>query len=411
MRWLRTMGARFAFSTTPGRQAFESEGKLRFWGNAAVEFRGGGRTHVDRLLASAAAAGVDVWYGARGEELIRHPRDSVTGIVVRRNDGRERIGTRAVVLASGGFEASREKRAEHLGPAWRDVKVRGTEFNTGDGIRMALDVGARPYGQWSGCHSVAWDVNAPPTGDWRVRAGYMRHSYPFGIVVNSAGVRFLDEGADFRNYTYAKYGAALLDQPGGIAFQIFDRTGEELLRDDYGLPETTLARAGSVAELASRLGIPEAALVETVRAFNAAASDLPFDPTVLDGKHTVGLEAPKSNWAVPIGEPPFLGFPVTCGITFTYGGLRIERKGRVLDAEDRPIPGLTAAGELVGGLFYHNYPGGAGLAAGSVFGRIAGRSAALTRKPGPDRPPFQSASSGVSNVTARPVLTEPPADE
>ena len=166
-----------------------------------------------------------------------------------------------------------------------------------------------------------------------------------------------------------------------------------------------------MAELASRLGIPEAALVETVRAFNAAASDLPFDPTVLDGKHTVGLDPPKSNWAVPIGEPPFLGFPVTCGITFTYGGLRIERKGRVLDAEDRPIPGLTAAGELVGGLFYHNYPGGAGLAAGSVFGRIAGRSAALTRKPGPDRPPFQSASSGVSNVTASPVLTEPPADE
>jgi tricarballylate dehydrogenase len=298
------------------------------------------------------------------------------GLVVRRDGSNVEVPAGAVVLATGGFEANPEMRAKYLGPNWDVVKVRGTEFNTGDGITMALEVGAQPYGNWSGCHAVAWDANAPATGDRKVGDGYQKHSYPFGIVVNKAGKRFLDEGADFRNYTYAKYGKEILNQPGRVAFQIFDAKVMHLLRDEYRIRETTKAEAADLSELARRLEIHPEGLGRTVRDFNAAVTDRPFEPTVLDGKCTLGIDPPKSNWALPIDTPPYVGYAVTCGITFTFGGVRVSRKAEVLDGDNQPIPGLTAAGEIVGGLFYHNYAGGTGLTSGAVFGRIAGRTAA-----------------------------------
>jgi tricarballylate dehydrogenase len=222
---------------------------------------------------------------------------------------------------------------------------------------------------------VAWDANAPPTGDRQVGDGYQKHSYPFGIVVNQRGLRFLDEGADLRNYTYARYGKEILAQPDMLAFQIFDAKVEHLLRDEYRIAEVSKAEADSVEELADALGIERESLGTTVAAFNAAVVDRPFDPAILDGKGTRGIAPPKSNWALPLDRPPYQGYAVTCGITFTFGGLRIDAGARVLDADDEPIPGLFAAGELVGGLFYHNYPGGTGLTSGAVFGRIAGGNA------------------------------------
>ena len=180
-----------------------------------------------------------------------------------------------------------------------------------------------------------------------------------------------------RNYTYAKYGREILKQPYGVAFQIFDQQTAARLRDEYRIREVTKAEASTLEELADSLGIQPKNFVDTVNKYNEACQSGSYDPAVLDGLATAGITPPKTNWALPLSEPPFIGFAVTCGITFTFGGLRANAAtGQVLDTEDLPITGLYAAGELLGGLFYHNYAGGTGLMAGSVFGRIAGRSAA-----------------------------------
>src|SRR5690606_8443795 len=254
----------------------------------------------------------------------------------------------------------------------------GSRFNTGDGIRMALEIGASPAGNWSGCHAVGWDMNAPEFGDLGVGDGFQKHSYPFGIIVNARGQRFVDEGDDFRNYTYAKYGAAILAQPGQFAWQVFDSQVTHLVRDEYRIPQVTKVKADTLEELAQKMdGVDPVGFLRTVKEFNEAVQrDRPFDPNVLDGRGTEGIDPPKSNWANAIEIPPFEAFAVTCGITFTFGGLRIDTSARVLDHDHRPIEGLYACGELVGGLFYFNYPGGSGLTAGAVFGRIAGQSAA-----------------------------------
>ena len=277
-----------------------------------------------------------------------------------------------MVLACGGFEANAEMRARYLGPGWELAKVRGTKFNTGDGIRMALDAGAMAYGHWSGCHAVAWDINAPPFGNRAMGDLYQKHSYPFGIVVNVDGERFVDEGADFRNYTYARYGREILKQPQRAAFQIFDAKTVPLLRDEYRIAQATKATAETIPELASALGIDVDGLTRTVAAFNAGVLAGEFDPTRLDGKGTTGVTPAKSNWAQRIDTPPYAGFAVTCGITFTFGGLRVDARAQVLDSDERPMRGLYAAGELVGGLFYFNYAGRIGADGGGGAGADRG---------------------------------------
>jgi tricarballylate dehydrogenase len=268
-------------------------------------------------------------------------------------------------------------RTRYLGPNWDLARVRGTPYNTGDGIRMALDIGAQAWGHWSGCHAVQWDYNAPWHGDRKVGDNFQKHSYPIGIIVNVNGERFVDEGADLRNYTYVKYGREVIKQPRRAAFQIFDQKTIDMCREEYRIREVTKAEANTIEELARKLEIDVDGLARTVREFNAAVmSEVAYNPAVKDGRGTRGLALPKSNWAQPLDMPPYVGFAVTTGITFTFGGLHITPVGAVLDNEGREIPGLYAAGELVGGLFYNNYPGGAGLMAGAVFGRIAGRSAA-----------------------------------
>ncbi len=375
MLWLRERGVRFLLAL--GRQAFMVEGKRHFFGNLILEAHGGGQGLSDQLFATAEKNGIDIAYESKATRLVTDvDTGRVIGIRVQSGRASHIVHCPAVVLAAGGFEANREMRARYLGPDWELAKVRGTRFNTGDAIRMALDLGAQAYGHWSCCHSVAWDLLANDVGDLRIGDLHQKHSYPLGIVVNRLGRRFLDEGADFRNYTYARYGREILKQPGRQAFQIFDSKTVPLLRDEYRIREATRGRANTIYELADQLTIDPIGLRQTVDAFNAAVKEGDFNPSALDGKGTTGIEPPKSNWAQRLDEPPFEGYAVTCGITFTFGGLRIDRRGQVLDTEDRPIPGLYAAGELVGGLFYYNYPGGAGLMAGAVFGRMAGRAAA-----------------------------------
>jgi tricarballylate dehydrogenase len=377
VRWMRERGVRWI--PMFGRQAYKVGGRFRFWGGLVLEAVGGGPGLIEMEYASAAKAGIEVRFETKALRLVTDDRGRVTGVVVRTPVGTETLEAHAVVLAAGGFEANPEMRTRYLGPNWDLARVRGTPYNTGDGIRMALEIGAQPWGHWSGCHSVQWDYNAPWHGDRKVGDNFQKHSYPLGIIVNIHGRRFVDEGADFRNYTYVKYGRAVIEQPRRAAFQIFDQKVVGMLREEYRIREVTKAEDMTLEGLARKLEIDVAGFVDTVTAFNAAVQPGTFNPAVKDGKGTRGITPPKSNWAQPLDTPPYVGYAVTTGITFTFGGLRINADAQVIDLEQRPIPGLFATGELVGGLFYQNYPGGAGLMAGSVFGRIAGRSAARAR--------------------------------
>jgi len=372
--WMRSKGIRFM--PMYGRQAFKVGGKMKFWGGLTVEAYGGGPGLIEMLHKSVQKNGIEVMYGTRALSLLTDER-GVWGARVRQGRHDFEIEAKAVVLACGGFESNSEWRTRYLGPGWDLAKVRGTRFNTGDGIQMALEIGAMPYGNWSGCHAVGWDRNAPEFGDLAVGDNFQKHSYPFGIMVNATGKRFVDEGADFRNYTYAKYGRVILEQPQQFAWQVFDSKVLHLLRDEYRIRQVTKAKADTLEELAQKLeGVDPQAFLKTVAEYNKAVqTSVPFNPTVKDGRGTSGLAVPKSNWANLLDTPPYEAYAVTCGLTFTFGGLKIDTQGRVIDTEGEPIPGLFAAGELVGGLFYFNYPGGTGLLAGSVFGKIAGTSA------------------------------------
>jgi tricarballylate dehydrogenase len=373
--WMHEQGVRF--QPIWGRQAFKVDGRFKFWGGLTVEAWGGGPGLVDAWTAVAARLGIEVRYGARALSLIADDA-GVKGVRVKQGGATSDLPARAVVLAAGGFQANTEWRTRYLGPGWDLAKVRGSRFNTGDGLRMALDIGAMPTGQWSGCHAVQWERNAPEFGDLSVGDAFQKHSYPWGVLINARGERFLDEGADFRNYTYAKYGREVLKQPRQFAWQVFDGKVGRLLRDEYRIRQVTKVSADSLEELCAKLEDTDGArALETLSAYNAAIrTDIPFDPNVKDGRRAE-LPIPKSNWANTLDTPPFEAYAVTCGVTFTFGGLRIDpASGAVLDVDLVRIPGLYAAGELVGGLFYENYPGGTGLMAGAVFGRLAGTSAA-----------------------------------
>ena len=375
VQWLHGRGVRFV--PRFGRYAFKHEGKFKFFGGTVVEAAGGGRGLVQAEYKAAEKHGVEIRYDTQAIALLRG-QEGVQGVRVVVNRAEQEIRSKAVVLAAGGFEANREWRTRYLGPGWDMAKVRGTRYNTGDGIRMALDIGAQAYGQWSGCHSVSWERYAPDFGELDRPITASRNGYPFSIMVNAEGKRFVDEGADFRNYTYAKYGRAVLEQPGSYAWHVFDTQVEHLLHEEYRSKGTTKVHADTLEELVARMeDVHPAQFLQTVREFNAAIRrSAAFNPNIKDGRCTEGLALNKSNWANAIEKPPFSAYAVTCGITFTFGGLKIDTATRVLDIADAPLPGLYAAGELVGGLFYYNYPGSSGLMAGSVFGRIAGREAA-----------------------------------
>jgi tricarballylate dehydrogenase len=378
LRWLVEQGLRL--EPIYERQSFLSDGRHRFWGGLVLAARGEGEGLVGALRSIAAARGVALRLGARAESL-----ESAAGAVrgVRLASG-ERVAARSVVLACGGFEADAALRARHLGAEWGAAVVRGTPLNRGDGLRMAGGIGAATRGNFAGCHAVCMDVATPVFDHCDIphleRKNFRKISYAFGVMLNARGERFVDEGADFRNYTYAQYGREVLRQPGGFAWQIFDAQVEPLLYQEYRVPGATRVEAGALEDLVAKLdGVAPAAALATLRAFNAAVdASRPFAPAVRDGRGTRGLALPKSNWALALEKPPFRAFRVTCGITFTYGGLAIRADdAAVLDGSGAPIRGLHAAGEIVGGIFADGYPGGSGLTSGAVFGRKAGRSAAL----------------------------------
>src|SRR5215470_16887367 len=293
VRWMRDRGIRWI--PMFGRQAYKVGDKFRFWGGLVLEAVGGGPGLIDMHYASAARAGIEVRFEAKATRLVTDERGAVTGVVVRSPARTETIEAKAVVLASGGFEANAEMRTRYLGQDWELARVRGTPYNTGDGIRMALEVGAQPWGHWSGCHAVQWDLNAPWHGDRKVGDNFQKHSYPLGLIVNLRGERFVDEGADFRNYTYVRFGREVIKQPRRTAFQIFDQKVLPLLREEYRIREVTRAEDPTIEGLARKLEIDVAGFVKTVKDFNAAVmSEVPFNPAVKDSRGTRGLSLPKS---------------------------------------------------------------------------------------------------------------------
>ena len=395
IKWLARNGVRYQLSFN--RQAFLVEGKYKFWGGLHLKTEDGGKGLVEDHKRAAQRHGIKVFFSTPATKL--HKDDAsgaVTAVSIECRGKPAKITAKAVILAAGGFEANPRMRSQYLGPGWDLAYVRGTPFNTGDCLEMALrDVSAKQAGHWSGCHCTCWDANAPAdTGDRTISNEFTKSGYPLGIMVNSAGERFVDEGIDFRNYTYAIFGRQILSQPGGIAFQVWDsRTIPWLRSEEYRDEVVKKIRGNSIAELAdncAKEGLQnKAKFIETLEAFNEATHahmeehpDRKWDPAIKDGMSTKlpssRLTLAKSNWALPIDKPPFLAVKVTGGVTFTFGGLAVkpESTAVISSTTQREIPGLFCVGEMLGGLFYGNYPGGSGLTSGAVFGRRAGTAAA-----------------------------------
>jgi len=382
VKWLASHEVKF--QPIYARQSFEKDGRHVFWGGLTLAADNEGVGLFDQELAAFKRLGGEIRYNTAATELLQ-----VDGVVtgVKTSAG-EDLKADAVILACGGFEASDSLRKKHIGPNWDKAKVRGTPHNTGDGLTMAEALGAQEYGLYGGCHATPMDLHMKDFGNLDLPAGerkkYRKICYFLGVMLNARGERFVDEGINFRNYTYAQFGAAIMDQPDHFAWQIFDAKVFDLLYDEYSFHDAHFVEAETLAELIEKLdGVDKKAATQTLSDFNASVrSDAPFDPTILDGKGTTGLPLAKSNWAQAFDTGPFRAYPVTGGITFTYGGLKVDGDGAVLSDADTPISGLFACGELVGGVFYNGYPGGSGLTSGAVFGRRAGYGAARVANDG-----------------------------
>ncbi len=374
VRWLKDQGVKFELLMAAS--TVREGDKLRWKPeHGVIRAKGGGKGLGDSLFDIAARKSIEVLYETKAMKLLRNSSGAVCGVTVKDKSGFRDIWSKAVILACGGFESNREWRARYLGPGWDLVRPRGTSFNTGDGLKMALEIGAQPAGHWSGRHATAIDYwqSRVPEGQDIGGIDDKRDMYHFTVQVNVNGVRFLDEGADFKTFVYARYGAYLLEQPLGMAWQIFDAKVSDLLNEGY--PNGTPVTADSIEELAQKLDMP--ALPRTISEFNAAVrEDVPLNFAIRDAKGTVGISPPKSNWAQKIDKAPFLAYPVGCGISYTFGGLKINTQAQVLDREGEVITGLYTTGEMVGGIWYKTYTGGGGNALNAVFGRIAGANAA-----------------------------------
>jgi len=394
IKWLATKGVRFQLSFN--RQAYEVDGKIKFWGGLCIKTDNGGKGLIQDELAAAKRHGVKFSWST---SLVKVERDPTTGGLraTVSTDGKTNIiNTRSLIFAAGGFESNAKMRGQFLGPGWDMAMVRGTPYNTGDCLEMAVrDLDAKPVGNWSGCHATCWDANANPhIGDREASNEYTKSGYPLGLMINVEGHRFVDEGIEMRNYTYAKFGRAILGQPDHVAFQVWDaRTTSWLRSEEYREERVERITANTLEELANKCGArglrDKTQFLATIREYNDAVyahrrefPDTKWDPAIKDGASTQSsakkLGLAKSNWALPLDQGPFLAVKVTCGVTFTFGGLQVDpENAQLLSATTgRRLPGLYCVGEMMGGLFYENYPGGSGLTSGTVFGRRAGRAAA-----------------------------------
>ena len=372
--WLAGHGV--TYEPIYARQSFEKDGKHVFWGGLTLAARNEGVGLFDMERAAFERLGGHIRYDSAVTGLLTDG-DRVTGVTTAGED----IPADAVILACGGFEASEQMRIAHMGDNWAVAKVRGTPHNTGDGLDMAFAVGAARYGSFDSCHATPMDLHMKDFGNLDLpakdRKNYRKICYFLGVMLNANGQRFVDEGVNFRNYTYAQFGRAVLEQPGHFAWQIFDAKVNDLLYAEYAFHDASFVEADTLDGLVEKLeGVDANTALATLQTYNDAVDPIAaFDPTRLDGKRTRGLPLDKTNWAQRLDTPPYKAFPVTGGITFTYGGLKVDDNGAVQNEDGCQIPGLYACGELVGGVFFGGYPGGSGLTSGTVFGRRAGHGA------------------------------------
>ena len=379
LQWLGSHNVKF--DPIYSRQSFVKEGKYIFWGGLTLEAEGEGDGLVHDELKEFIRLGGNILYNCAAEEIIQE-NNKITGVKCNKNGEEIIFSCQSVVLGCGGFESNQELRVKYLGEKWANAKVRGTRHNLGKGLEMATKLGAALNGFFGGCHAVPMDKNMPDYGNLNIphieRKHYRKISYLFGVMLNANGERFVDEGADFRNYTYAQFGKAVLMQPNELAWQVFDAKVYDILYSEYKTHDASFVEANTLEELVLKLeGVnPEKALA-TLQKYNTSVNQsIPFDPTIKDGRKTEGLALNKTNWANTLDTPPFRAYPVTGGITFTYGGVKVNKKAEVLNESNERIEGLFACGEMVGGVFFYGYPGGSGLTSGTIFGRYAGASAA-----------------------------------
>ena len=367
IHWMRWLGIQWEIEShvvIDGRYYFEPGLVIHPTGGV-----GGGLGQLLKWREIATRMGIEIRYDSRVSRLRGNER-RVEGVRVSNPEGEYDLLGAALILCSGGFQANAEMRARYLGLNADLMKVRGSRHDTGEVLMMALGLGAKAAGHWQGAHATPIDATFP---DVELGNKANRYGYTFGITVNSLGRRFFDEGEARHSYTYAKTGWAVLSQPGAVAYQIYDQKSLPLLNKRYDFARPI--EAATVEELARKIGIEPVVLSHTVEEFNRAVrEDVPFDATRLDGKCTEGIVPRKSNWAARIDTAPFRAYPVTGGITFTFGGLEIDKNAQVLNTAGNPIHGLYASGDIIG-LFFHNYPSCTGQTRNAVFSRLAGRHA------------------------------------
>jgi tricarballylate dehydrogenase len=362
LAWLKTFGIRFI----PLQNAFPSAVQPR------IQPSGGGLALIEALAPRFENGGGRIFYDTTARALVLNASGGVIGVdAVGRGNRPIRFRAGAVVLGCGGFEGNAHMLTHYLGQ--RAVNLRtmslGSHYNKGEGIRMALDIGAAPCGDFGLWHSSPMD---PRT----TRAGSSVYIYPYGVLVNNRGRRFVDEAPGSTDETYESVAREIASQPEGIAYAVVDAKLEDV--PNYKLviyTEQPAIEAATLSGLAGKLGIPGAALEATVVAYNEACVPGAFKPRQVDRLGTRGIEPAKSNWARPIDTPPFKAYPIVSSIVFTFGGLKVNAQAQVVNTDGDPIPGLYAAGETMG-TYYNAYTGATSVMKGAVFGRIAGLDAA-----------------------------------
>lgn len=332
-------------------------------------FLGGGKALINAYYATAGRLGVRVLYDTEAKDLEIHDGAFVSASIVSQGVARQ-VRAKAVVLASGGFQANLEWLAECWGEPARNFIVRGTPYDKGRMLRVLLDNGANPVGDPRQCHAVAIDARAP-----KFDGGIVTRldCVPFGIVVNRNAQRFYDEGEDFWPKRYAIWGRLVAHQPDQIAYSIIDSQSIDLFMPSVFPP----IEANSISEIAAKLELDPAVLEKTVAVFNKATRPCSFDSSDMDNCATAGIDPPKSHWARPLDTPPYYAYPLRPGITFTYLGVTVNEHAQVVMQEDRPAKNIFAAGEIMAGnILGKGYMAGFGMTIGTVFGRIAGKEAA-----------------------------------
>lgn len=340
-----------------------------------IAAQGGGLVLIERLMQEAEALGARVLYRTTAQDLLRDGQGRIAGIAATGPDGnRIELRGRGTVLASGGYQGNPEMLARYMGNRARHIRpvARGGYYNRGEGIRMALEAGAAAAGDFGSYH-------AEPVDPRSRQPEAVVFIYPYGVLVNRRGERFLDEAPGTADATYDDITRTVADQPDGIAYVIFDDQVEDIPRWRASIrTDVPAVEAPTLEGLVAALDLPPEALA-TIAAYNAACpAQGRFDPTRLDGLATVRLTPAKTNWARPIVKPPFRAYPIISANCFTFGGLKVNADAQVLDGDGKPMPGLYAAGETVG-LYHQVYTGSTSVLRGAVFGRLAAQHAAAAR--------------------------------